>query len=99
MTDKIRAKFEAAVAAKFKNVDFSLCTAEEGFILCVGEYKQPSVQTMWWAWQASLQDIELKLPQPTSHGDNEDSYFNTLAWDVDDVEEACTEAGVRISKC
>lgn len=58
MTDKMREKFEAAVEAKFKNVDFSLCTAEEGFILCVGEYKQPSLQTMWWAWQAALGGVE-----------------------------------------
>lgn len=87
--DKMREEFEAWSAEHYYLGGCSIDLED-------GEYKDPDMEYAWASWQASRAEIKINLPRPTSHGDNEDSYFNTQAWDVEDVEEACEAAGIKI---
>ena len=60
-TNKMRAEFEAAYAAKStaRNGRFYPEVLTRGDD---GDYVIPSVQSAWWAWQASREAVVVELP-------------------------------------
>lgn len=64
-TNKIREQFEATYAAEStkRNGCFhqAVLTRDDG-----GDYVIPSVQSAWWAWQASRESVAIDLPEGKS---------------------------------
>lgn len=62
-TNKMREQFEVAYAAKStaRNGRFYPAVLTRGDD---GEYVIPSVQSAWWAWQASREAVVVELPEP-----------------------------------
>lgn len=96
--EEMRKEFEAAAESKFKNVDFSICTAERGYIYSVGEYTQPALQTMWWAWQTSRAAIEVELPgMPKAQRSDEEATFSAGGCDMlRQCRKAIESAGLKV---
>ncbi|CAH0649402.1 hypothetical protein EGJ22_06680 [Pseudomonas sp. p99-361] len=100
-TNKMREQFEAAYAAK--------STARNGrfypgvLTRCDdGEYVIPSVQSAWWAWQASREAVVVELPNRSAEAyreefdDVEGGSFNEAAY-IRDVRKAIEAQGLKVA--
>jgi len=88
-TNKMRAEFEAAYAAKSTARNGRFCPE----VLTRGDdgdYVIPSVQSAWWAWQASREAVVVELPKD----------IVTMAGPVlyaDDVRAAIEAEGLKVA--
>ena len=87
-TNKLRELFEAAYAAlsTVRNGRFHPEVFTRGVD---GEYVIPSVQSAWWAWQASREAVVVELPNP---GDYEIYHADCLCVDEVDLMKAVRAA-------
>ncbi|WP_161892269.1 hypothetical protein [Pseudomonas juntendi] len=99
--DKMREQFEAAYAAKSTARNGRFCPE----VLTRGddgEYMIPSVQSAWWAWQASREDVVVQMPDRAAEAyreefdDVEGGSFNEAAY-IRDVRKAIEARGLKVA--
>lgn len=100
-TNKMREQFEVAYAAKStaRNGRFYLAVLTRGDD---GEYVIPSVQSAWWAWQASREAVVVHMPNRASDAyrehfdDAEGGSFHEAAY-ISDVRKAIEAQGLKVA--
>ena len=99
--DKMREQFEAAYAAKStaRNGRFYPAVLTRGDD---GEYVIPSVQSAWWAWQASREAVVVQMPNRAAEAyreefdDVEGGSFNEAAY-IRDVRKVIEALGLKVA--
>lgn len=100
-TNKMREQFEVAYAAKStaRNGRFYPAVLTRGDH---GEYVIPSVQSAWWAWQASREAVVVEMPSRASEAyreyfdDVEGGSFNEAAY-IREVRKAIEAQGLKVA--
>lgn len=63
MSDLMREEFEAWISKESPSARLNICSVEDGYRYCIGQYVSTRVQSLWVGWKASRECLVIKLPE------------------------------------
>lgn len=84
MSDLMREEFEAWISKESPSARLNICSVEDGYRYCIGQYVSTRVQSLWVGWKASRECLVIELPKPYAViGDYADCGGGRTVWDAE----------------